>query len=314
MAYNYLGLVNDVNRRLNEVELTSSNFTSAVGEYAMVKDSINVAIRYINQHEFAYPFNHSTDTSTLVPGVTRYSIPTDAKYVDYNTARLKKDTTINFNGFSLNTLPYNEYIDNQHINQEDDVKSTTINAVSGLSASVTTISVTSSTGFSSTGTLFIGGEQITYTGILGNDFTGCTRGANSTTAATIADDVTVTQFTSTGSPRFIVRTLDNNYLLYPFPDKEYELVFDYFKLPTDLSAATDVPSLPVQFRYLIVEGAMYTEYMFRGETQEANLMKNNFEEGIKQMRSLYINKYEYIRSTVTSGSTTGAFASQSRVI
>ena len=162
--------------------------------------------------------------------------------------------------------------------------------------------------------MFIGGEQITYTGISGNDFTGCTRGANSTTAAIISDDVVVTQFTTTGSPRFIVRTLDNNYLLYPFPDKQYQLVFDYFTLPTDLSAATDVPSLPVQFRYLIVEGAMYTAYMFRGETQEANLMKNNFEEGIKQMRSLYINKYEYIRSTVTSGSTTGAFASQSRVI
>jgi len=143
MAYDYLGLVNDVNRRLNEVELTATNFTSAVGEYAMVRDSINVAIRYINQHEFAYPFNHSTSTTTLVPGVTRYSIPTDAKYVDYNTARLKKDSTINFNGFSLGTLPYNEYIDNQHINQEDDVESTTIDASSGLSASVTIIPVTS---------------------------------------------------------------------------------------------------------------------------------------------------------------------------
>ena len=304
MAYDYLGLVNDVNRRLNEVELTATNFTSAVGEYAMVRDSV----------EFAYPFNHSTSTTTVVPGVTRYSIPTDAKYVDYNTARLKKDTALNFNGFSLSTLPYNEYIDNQHVNQEDDVNSTTINALSGLSDSVTTISVTSSADFTATGTLFIGGEQITYTGISGNDFTGCTRGANSTTAAAIADDVVVTQFTAVGSPRFIVRTLDNNYLLYPFPDRQYQLVFDYFTLPTDLSAATDVPSLPVQFRYLIVEGAMYTAYMFRGETQEANLMKNNFEEGIKQMRSLYINKYEYIRSTVTSGSTTGAFASQSRVI
>ena len=40
MAYDYLGLVNDVNRRLNEVELTSSNFDSAIGEYAMVKDAI----------------------------------------------------------------------------------------------------------------------------------------------------------------------------------------------------------------------------------------------------------------------------------
>ena len=50
MAYNYIGLVNDVNRRLNEVELTSSNFTSAVGEYSAIKDAVNAAIRFINQH------------------------------------------------------------------------------------------------------------------------------------------------------------------------------------------------------------------------------------------------------------------------
>ena len=311
MAYDYLGLVNDVNRRLNEVELTATNFTSAVGEYAMVRDSINVAIRYINQHEFAYPFNHDTSSTVLVPGVTRYSIPSDAKYIDYNTARLKKDATINFDGLSLSILPYNEYIDSQFINQEDDINSTTLNG--SHSNSVTTLILTSSTGFSASGTVYVGGEQVTYTAISGNSLTGCTRGAASTTASSHVSGTVVAQFSEGGTPSVIVRTLDNNYLLYPFPDKQFELSFDYFTLPTDLAAATDVPSLPVQFRYLIVEGAMSTAYMFRGETQEANFMKNNFEEGIKQMRSLYINKYDYIRSTVTSGSTIGAFASQSRV-
>jgi len=311
MAYDYLGLVNDVNRRLNEVELTATNFTSAVGEYAMVRDSINVAIRYINQHEFAYPFNHDTSSTVLVPGVTRYSIPSDAKYIDYNTARLKKDATINFDGLSLSILPYNEYIDSQFINQEDDINATTLNG--SHSNSVTTLILTSSTGFSASGTVYVGGEQVTYTAISGNSLTGCTRGAASTTASSHVSGTVVSQFSEGGTPSVIVRTLDNNYLLYPFPDKQFELSFDYFTLPTDLAAATDVPSLPVQFRYIIVEGAMSTAYMFRGETQEANFMKNNFEEGIKQMRSLYINKYDYIRSTVTSGSTIGAFASQSRV-
>ena len=306
MAYNYLGLVNDVNRRLNEVELTSSNFASSIGEYAMVKDAINVAIRQINQHEFSYPFNSAVNSSTVTPGVVRYTIPTNTKHIDYKTARIKKNTTLNVSGNNLSTMTYYEYIAKDYANQEDDIQSTTINAPSGLSASVETISVTSSTGFSSTGTLYVGGEQITYTGILGNDFTGCTRGANSTTAATIADDVTVTQFDNGGVPKHIVRTPDNNYLLYPFPDKQYTLVFDYFTLPTDLSAATDAPSLPEQFRTVIVEGAMYTAYMFRGETQEATIMKNNFEEGIKNMRTLYINKYDYISSTLINKSATSS--------
>ena len=312
MAYNYLGLVNDVNRRLNEVELTSTNFASSIGEYAMVKDAINVAIRFINQHEFSYPFNSAVNSTTVTPGVTRYDIPTNTKLIDYKTARIKKDTDLSVSGNNLGTMTYYEYIAKDYANQEDDIQSTTINATSGLSASVETISVTSSTGFSSTGTLYIGGEQITYTGIIGNDFTGCTRGANSTTAATIADDVTVTQFDNGGIPKHIVRTPDNNYLLYPFPDKQYTIGFDYFTLPTDLSATTDAPSLPEQFRTIIVEGAMYTAYMFRGETQEATIMKDNFEEGIKNMRTLYINRYDYVSSTLINRSAS-SFTSLGRV-
>jgi|TARA_R110002153_G_scaffold236556_1_gene390727 hypothetical protein len=306
MAYNYLGLVNDVNKRLNEVELTASNFTSAIGEYSMVKDAINVAIRYINQYEFSYPFNSAVNSTTVTPGVVRYDVPTNTKHIDYKTARIKKDTTLNSSGNNLSTMTYYEYISKDYASQEDEIESTTINALSGLSATVETISVTSTTGFSATGTLFIGGEQVSYTGILGNDFTGCTRGANSTTAATMADDDIVTQFSRGGVPRNIIRTPDNNYLLYPFPDKQYTIVFDYFTLPTDLSAATDAPSLPEQFRTVIVEGAMYTAYMFRGETQEATIMKANFEDGIKNMRTLYINRYDYISSTMINRSATAS--------
>jgi len=125
MAYDYLGLVNDVNRRLNEVELTSSNFGSAIGEYAMVKDAVNASIRYINQHEYGFPFNHDTETKTLTPGVVRYSIPTTAKHVDYSTARIKKDVNLGSFGNNLNFLDYKEYISKEYANQEDDIISTT---------------------------------------------------------------------------------------------------------------------------------------------------------------------------------------------
>ena len=47
MAYNYIGLTNEVNRRLNEVELTSANFPTATGFYAHIKDAVNSAIRDI---------------------------------------------------------------------------------------------------------------------------------------------------------------------------------------------------------------------------------------------------------------------------
>ena len=78
MAQTYLTLTNSVLARMNEVQLTSSTFTSARGIQIQAKNAINEAIRYINQREFNYPFNHSTKTETLVPGTVRYSLPTDA--------------------------------------------------------------------------------------------------------------------------------------------------------------------------------------------------------------------------------------------
>ena len=45
MAYDYLGLVNDINKRLNEVELTTTNFATVTGFYAHAKDAVNAAIR-----------------------------------------------------------------------------------------------------------------------------------------------------------------------------------------------------------------------------------------------------------------------------
>jgi len=186
---------------------------------------------WCNQREFGYSFNHAQNTSTLTPGVCRYTAPTDTKSIDYATSRIKKDDDVNAAGNNLVLLNYNEYIEKGYPNEEDDVATTTVNATDGLSAAVTTITVASTTDFSSTGTLYIGGEQITYTGISGNDFTGCTRGANSTTAAAISNGTTVTQFDGGGVPRNIVRTPDNNYLLYPYPDKQYTLIFDYFTFP-----------------------------------------------------------------------------------
>lgn len=57
------------------------------------------------------------------------------------------------------------------------------NTTSNINNSVTTIPVNNSNAFTTSGTILIGSEQITYTGIDGNNLTGCTRGANSTSAA-----------------------------------------------------------------------------------------------------------------------------------
>ena len=295
MALTFLTLTNSVITRMNEVVLTSSSFTNARGIQVQCKNAVNEAIRYINQREFGYPFNHASETKTLTPGVVRYSVPTSTKYIDYNTARIKKNLNVNASGNNLAKLNYNEYITKEYANQEDEISSTTLNG--SHSSSVTTLTLTSTTGFDSSGTVFIGGEQVTYTGISGNDITGCTRGANSTTAETHASGVTVTQFDRGGVPQYIVRTLDNNYLLYPFPDKQYTLTFDYFTFPSDLSAHSDTTTIPDRFAPVIVDGATAYAYQYRGELNQYQLNFERFNQGIKNMQSLVINKYDYIRST-----------------
>ena len=302
----FLSLTNSVLARLNEVQLTSSNFSSARGIQIQAQNAVNESIRYINQREFQYPFNHTTKTQTLSPGIVRYSIPTDAKHVDYNTARIVKDSTIGSSGANLRILQYNEYINNEHVTQEDEIVTTTL--AEALDASETEIDLTSSTGFDSTGTIFIENEEITYTGISTNTLTGCTRGANETTAAAHDNGTSVAQFDNGAVPRFIVRTLDNNFLLFPFPNRAYTLKFDYFAFPTDLSAHGDTTTIPARFDPVIIDGATAYVYQYRGETTQYQLNFSRFEQGIKNMQSLLVNKYEYIRSTMIQ-QPTGYFSS-----
>ena len=301
MALTFLSLTNDVITRMNEVSLTSSDFANARGVQVQCKNAVNEAIRYINQREFGYSFNHATNSSTLTAGVVRYSLPTSTKSVDYSTARIKKDTDVNASGNNLKTLNYNEYIQKEYATQEDEVVSTTLNG--SHSSSVATLTLTSTTGLDTSGTVHIGGEQVTYTAILGNDITGCTRGANSTTAATHSSGVTVTQFENGGIPQFIVRSPDNNYLLHPLPDKQYTLAFDYFTFPSDLDAHGDTTTIPERFAPVIVDGASAFVYQYRGEGQQYQITFDRFQQGIKNMQSLLINKYEYVRSTYIERST-----------
>ena len=265
MALTFLTLTNEVLARMNEPQLTSSTFSSARGIQVQAQNAVNEAIRYINQREFSYPFNHSTKTQVLVPGTIRYSIPTDAKHVDYNTVRLLKDDTLGSSGRKLLTMTYNEYV-SKYIDQEDDVVATTLDG--SLNDSATTITVASTTGFSSSGTVYIENEQVTYTGTSSTTFTGCTRGANSTTAAAHATGVQVAQFTSGAIPQYIVRTLDNNYLLYPFSDKAYSLKFDYFTFGADLSAHGDTTTIYDRFSPVIADGATAYTYQYLGELEQ----------------------------------------------
>ena len=91
MAYNFLGLVNDVNNRLNEVQLTSTNFSGAVGYYGLAKDAVNSSIRHINQEEYEWPWNHVQEELVLAAGTMKYSYSPDVKTINMNSFRTKRE-------------------------------------------------------------------------------------------------------------------------------------------------------------------------------------------------------------------------------
>jgi hypothetical protein len=95
----------------------------------------------------------------------------------------------------VGAAPLGTYIntpaDGSAFNTSSVLTSTTLNGA--LLATDTTITATSTSGFSATGTFVINEEEITYTGISSNDFTGCTRGANGTTVFAHASGAPLSQ-------------------------------------------------------------------------------------------------------------------------
>ena len=64
-----------------------------------------------------------------------------------------------------------------------------------------------------------------------------------------------------------------------------------------MSAHGDVPTVPEQYRQVVVDGATAYAYQYRGEAQQYGINFSRFEDGIKQMQSILLNRADYVRST-----------------
>ena len=99
MASTYLVLINNVLRDLNEVELTSSTFSSSRGIQTSVKDFVNRGITDVINSELNWPFTRAGGTLDLVSGKQLYdyaTVSSTLKYLDYDTVFLQpKDYVTN---------------------------------------------------------------------------------------------------------------------------------------------------------------------------------------------------------------------------
>lgn len=108
--YTFLGLVNDVIGRLNEVPLTENNFLTAGGHYPQIKESVNSALGDIYQDAFEWPFTHETVSLVLTPYQHRYSYPIASKSINMDSFRIQANATLNTQARKLEVLDYEVYL------------------------------------------------------------------------------------------------------------------------------------------------------------------------------------------------------------
>ena len=124
-----------------------------------------------------------TDTATTIQGIARKMV-------------FWRATTDGEDRIAVGTHTHLYIIQDQvlyDITPLRDVSNTATTTGEAVDSSETEIDLASVTGFTTAGTIKIGSEIITYTGITSSTLTGCTRGTNSTSAASHDNGATVTQ-------------------------------------------------------------------------------------------------------------------------
>ena len=223
MATTFQDLTNKVLRRLNEVELTSSDFASATGVQALAKDAVRDSIGKINQAEFEWPFNSAEHTQVLSVGQEEYTWPTFFKIAEWNSFQIVKDESLGVDSQQLRFIErdvwYREFRD------LDDNAGT-----SGI-----------------------------------------------------------------GAPVYVFPSSGNGYGVSPSPDKAYTIKFRYYQTHTDLNLYSDTTLVPSNHDAVIVDGALFYMYLFKDNMEAAQISAGAFQQGIKEMQTIHINKYESVR-------------------
>ena len=206
MASTYLTLVNNVLRDMNEVELTSSNFTSSRGVQTTVKDYINRSISDILNSELNWPFTRAEGAVDAIAGKQLYSfesIASTLKYIDYDNVFLEAK----------------DYITNGDFEIDGSASITGWSTVSGSPAASSkfgnTLLLTSAKSTQAVNDLIVGRTYTILTQISGATLTldvGTSSGGTQTKSSTLTIDsgnevlISQTVFTSTATTHYVTFT------------------------------------------------------------------------------------------------------------
>jgi hypothetical protein len=118
MSSTFLSLTNELLRRLNEVTIDQSDFSTVRNVQALAKDAVNASIRKIIQSAQEWPFTLATYEQTLVAGTREYDFPADMSSVDWESFYIKQLPAKNNTPSRLLAISYTEYLDRYRVSDD----------------------------------------------------------------------------------------------------------------------------------------------------------------------------------------------------
>jgi hypothetical protein len=142
----------------------------------------------LNSYQGIYPL--PVDTIDIMDAVIRTNAGVQSNQVDINISRIAEPTYLSIPNKLATGRPIQMYV-----NRQSGMENTTdITLDGGISATDTTITLSSTSGLASVGFIKIGSETISYTNVdpTTNELQNCWRGQNGTTAAAHLTGVSIT--------------------------------------------------------------------------------------------------------------------------
>jgi hypothetical protein len=100
--------------------------------------------------------------------------------------------------------------------------------------------------------------------------------------------------TSWRCPLYVFRTQGDQAGFSAYPNQAYTIEYEYWLNQADMINYDDLASVPDRFNDTIVDGAMYFCYGFRENLEAAAEALKAQDDGIKQMRNIYVNDYLFL--------------------
>ena len=192
------------------------NIRNEHDDYLVMMNNLSNYTQYDWWVSHDYPFTNNKLNFDARRGSAASTFTFSTGGAAYNTyvANRQKEEVIN----KVTVLGYGDGV-NQISTSFYDASATETTLNEDLTSSDTTITLTDAGNFASSGEIIIAEERITYSGKSGNNLTGCTRGANSTTAKAHPSGVYVAKYVAIDSPEAGSSILTNELRAKVFVDK-----------------------------------------------------------------------------------------------